>query len=188
MKPLFLKACKTLTGAVLFALAIAFFSSLFGCNSKTKPTPENFTAAINKWFFEHPDCLLSNVRFPYETSDPAEIKRLTSLVKAQLLEVHEEASIHVSRFTVSTVGTRYAPRFCYGHRSVSSIDSFTPPAVANGFPETQVTYHYTMQDVPIWAKTPEVELAFPKLATAISGQASDHATLAQTMAGWQVPD
>jgi len=174
--------------AALALLSALYFVALLGCNSKTKPTPENYTAALNKWFLEHSDCLLSNVRFPYETSNPDQIKQFDSLVKAQLLEVHQEASIHISRYTVSTTGARYAPRFCYGHRVVSSIDSSTPPAVVNGFPQTQVTYHYTMADVPIWAKTPEVQLAFPKLATATSGQASDHATLAQTLAGWQVPD
>jgi len=181
-------AQSKLFSAIIAVLSAALLTASLGCNSKTKPTPENFTAALNKWFLEHSDCLLSNTRFPYETSNRAEIKQFNSLVKAQLLEVHEEASIHVSRYTVSASGARYAPRFCYGHRVVSSIDSSTPPAVANGFPETQVTYHYIMQDVPIWAKTTEVQVAFPKLATATSGQASDHATLAQTLAGWQVPD
>jgi hypothetical protein len=178
----------TLRNASVGFVSLVLMLTCGGCNSKTKPTPENFTAALNTWFGEHPDCLLSNTRFPYETSDPAEVKQLTSLVTAQLLEVHQESGIHVSRFTVSTAGTRYAPRFCYGHRTVSSIDSSTPPATVNGFPQTQVTYHYTMQDVPIWAKTPEVQSAYPKLATALSGQASDHASLAQTMAGWQVPE
>src|ERR1700739_2556138 len=121
------------------------------------------------------------MRFPYETSDPAETKQLNSLVKTQLLEANQEAAIHVSRFTVSSTGTRYAPRFCYGHRVVSSIDSSTPPTPVNGFPQTQVTYHYTMQDVPIWAKTSEVMAEYPKLANALSGQASDHSALAQTM-------
>jgi len=181
-------ALRSIRTNTLTTLLLALLVTTSGCNSKTKATPENFTAALNAWFLEHPDCLLSNTRFPYETSNPDEVKQLTSLVKAQLLEVHEEARIHVSRFTVSTVGTRYAPRFCFGHRVVSSIESFTPPTVVNGFPQTQVVYHYTMQDVPIWAKTPEVQFAFPRLATALSGQASDHATLAQTIAGWSVPD
>ena len=175
------------TAALALLSLVPSFTST-ACNSKTKPTPENFTATLNAWFSEHPDCLLSNTRFPYETSDPAEIKRMNSLVKAQLLDVHEETSIHVSRFTPTTTGARYAPRFCYGHRIVSSIDSSTPPTVVNGFPQTQVTYHYNMQDVPIWAKGAEVQAAFPNLAEATSGQATDHATLAQTIAGWSVPD
>lgn len=176
---------NTLKAAALFALLLG---ASIGCNSKTKPTPANFTATLNAYFLEHPDCLLSNTRFPYETSDPASIKQMNSLVKATLLEVHAEPAIHVSRYTTTPTGARYAPRFCFGHRVISSIDSSTPPAVVNGFPQTQVVYHYTMQDVPIWAKSSDIQLAFPNLAAALSGQASDHANLAQTLAGWQVPD
>ena len=78
--------------------------------------------------------------------------------------------------------------FCYGHRLISAIDSFTPPAQANGFPETQVVYHYAMEDVPVWAKSADVRAAFPAMARATSGTATDKATLAATMAGWSVPD
>jgi hypothetical protein len=90
---------------------------------------------------------------------------------------------------VARAGTRYAPRFCYGHRVISSIDSFTPPAKgASGFPETHVTYHYTLTDVPVWAKSPDVLAAFPDMAGATTNGGSGQATLAQTLAGWQVPE
>ena len=179
--------------AIRQLLSVGSFAVLIlaatGCNTKTKPTPENFTATLNAHFLDHPDCLLPNPpRFPYETSDPAQTKQMDSLVKAQLLTVEKEISIHASRYTPTTTGARVAPRFCYGHRAVTTIDSSTPPALANGFPETQVTYHYEMKDVPIWAKTPEVQAAFPDMAQAVGGQGSAKATLAKTMAGWQVPD
>ena len=80
--------------------------------------------------------------------------------------VEREAAIHASRYSVTQGGERAAPRFCYGHRSVTAIDSFTPPAQANGFPETQVSYRYEIKDVPVWAKTPEVQAAFPEMAKA----------------------
>jgi hypothetical protein len=115
-------------------------------------------------------------------------KQLDALAAEQLLSVEQERQLHVSRYTTTDAGARVAPRFCYGHRIVSSIDSFTPPAQANGFPETQVTYHYTLQDVPVWAKSDAMRAAFPAMALATSGNASDKATLAGTMAGWQVPD
>ena len=178
----------TLKAAALAILAAAILSPTVGCNTKTKPTPENFISTLNAFFQEHPDCLLVDTRFPYETSDPAKTKQLNTLVKSQLLEVSVEAAIHASRYTVTTTGARYAPRFCFGHRVVTSIDSQTPLTVVNGFRQTQVTYHYKMEDVPVWAKSDDVLAAFPKLATALSGQASDNATLAQTIAGWQVPD
>jgi len=162
---------------------------LAGCQSKTKATPENFIVGLNANYQTHSECLFPQApRFPYGTSDKAEIKQFDSLVKAQLLTVAQEPAIHVSRYTVTPAGARYAPRFCYGHRSVTAVDSFTPPAQANGFPETHVTYRYTIQDVPVWAKTPEVLAAFPEMAKAISSESTAQATLAGTLAGWQVPE
>jgi hypothetical protein len=180
---------RTHATSVPGALVLSFLFLLSGCaSSKSRATAANFTAGLNKHFLEHSDCLLDNIRFPFEASGRDKTKQMDSLVKAQLLEKTEETSIHVSRYTVTPTGARYAPRFCYGHREVTSIDSFTPPAAANGFTETTVVYHYVMNDVPVWAKTPEVEAAFPEMAKATSGQATGKAILAQTPVGWQVPD
>lgn len=175
--------------AIAASLGIALLLAGSGCApSKSAPTPENFTNAINAYFVEHHDCLLSNIRFPYETTDKTETKELDSLVKSLLLDKGEEASIHSSRYTVTPAGLRYAPRFCYGNREVTSIDGSTPLTVVNGFRQTTVTYHYVMKDVPVWAKSPEVLAAFPEMAKAISGPSAGKITLAQTTASWQVPD
>lgn len=170
------------------ALICTLLFSFVGCHSKSAPTSENFIQGLNKHFVDHPDCLLSNMSFPYETSDRKEAAQMDTLVKSQLLDKTVEMAIHVSRYTVTTVGTRYAPRFCYGHRTVTAINQFTPPAIANGFKETQVTYSYSMEEVPVWAKSPFVLDAFPAMAQVISGHATGVATLAQTPVGWQVPD
>jgi hypothetical protein len=171
------------------ALTITFLVVATGCSSsKAKPTPENFTHALNSYFLDHKDCLLADTHFPYETTDKAKTKQMDSLAKALLLKKEEEMSIHASRYTVTDAGARFAPKFCYGHREVTSIDSFTPPAVANGFNQTAITYHYEMKEVPVWAKTPEVQAAFPEMAQATSGQSTGKATLGQTPAGWQVPE
>ncbi len=170
------------------ALTCTLLFSATGCHPKSAPTSANFVQGLNKHFVDHPDCLLSNVRFPYETSDRKETARMDSLVKSQLLDKTVEMTIHVSRYTVAPAGTRYAPRFCYGHRVINTIDHFTPPALANGFKETQVTYHYTMQEVPVWARSADVLKAFPAMARVVSGESTGVATLAQTPVGWQVPD
>jgi hypothetical protein len=179
----------TALAAALLLLALA------ACDSKSKATPANFILGINAHFADHPDCLFPNPAFPdppafpFETTDPAKTKQLNALADAQLLNVQVERDIHASRYTTTEVGARVAPRFCYGHRVVTSVDSFTPPAQANGFPETQVTYHYTLQDVPVWAKSDAMRSAFPALALdTAGGGASGTSTLAGTMAGWQVPD
>lgn len=174
---------------LVFLVSTALLSVLCGCKSRSSATPANFIAGLNRYYADHPECLFTvPLRFPHETSDPAETKRLNALADMQLLDVHQAASIHVSRYTPTTAGSRYAPRFCYGHRVVNAIDHFTPPAPANGFPETQVTYQYRLENVPVWAKSQEVQAVFPAVAKALSGESTGTATLAGTMAGWQVPD
>jgi len=170
-------------------LAVTSLLVMAGCHSKSAATPENFIVGLNAHFIDHPECLFPVApRFPYETSDPVETKQMNALAAERLLTVNEEPAIHVSRYTPTDAGARVAPRFCYGNRMVTSIDSFTPPAQANGFPETQVVYHYTMEDVPVWAKSDAMRAVFPAMALATSGTATDKATLAGTVAGWQVPD
>ena len=160
-----------------------------GCNSKTKATPDNFTKTINAYFQERPECLFSGLHFPYATNDPALTKQLNTLVKTQLLESSYESAVRTTRYTATKTGARYAPRFCYGHRVAGSIDNFSSPAKgATGFPETHIDYHYTLTDVPVWAKSSDVLAAFPDMATATTSGGSGKITLAQTLAGWQVPE
>ena len=173
--------------ALVACAALALVAA--GCHSKTAATPENFTEGLNTFFAAHPECLLPNApRFPYETGDPVELKQMNALVAAQLLTVSSEQSIRVSRYTPTPAGARLAPKFCYGHRVVTSIDSFTPPAPANGFNESQVTYHYKIEDLPVWADSASIRAAFPDMAHKTSGTASDKAVMASTIAGWKVPD
>jgi len=187
-------AARRTSTRIASAIAASLASALLllplaGCNPNTAATPQNFIAGLNRHFLDHPDCLFpDSPTFPYETTDPEKTTQMNALVASQLLTVKEEREIHVSRYTPTDAGARAAPRFCYGHRVVSSIDSFTPPAPANGFTESQVVYHYTMEDMPVWAKTDAMRTAFPAMALAASGTASDKATLARTMVGWQVPD
>jgi len=172
---------------VAFGLLVA--AGVVGCHSKTAATPENFTQTLNAYFLEHPDCLLTPApRFPYETSNAAEIKQFDALTDARLLTRATETAIHVNRYTITDAGARYAPRFCYGHREVKTIVDSTKPTQANGFVETNVTFTYTMMDVPVWAKGTEVQAAYPAMATATTAGGTATHTLAQTMAGWQVPE
>lgn len=184
-----LSAGIRLTALAAGALTLALLVPATGCTgTKNAPTPQNFTLALNAWFVNHPNCLFPNIRFPFETTDKATTKQMDSLVKSLLLEKSEEMSIHASRYTVSAAGARFAPRFCYGHREITSIDNSTPLAVVGGFKETTVNYHYVMKEVPVWAKSPDVLAAFPEMAQAIQNESTGTSRLAQTISSWQVPD
>jgi hypothetical protein len=113
---------------------------------------------------------------------------MDALVVAQILEAKKEPAIHITRYTLTTTGERAGTHLCYGHRQVTSIVSSTPPAQANGFLETSVTYGYKMVDTPMWAKTAEVEAAYPKMAQQVSGDARATMTLARNRVTWLVPE
>ena len=161
-----------------------------GCNnSKTRPTNENYIHTLNAYFLDHSDCLLDGaMTFPLETSDPVKTRQMNALAKAQIVEAHSEPAIHVSRYILTEEGRRVGAHLCYGHREVTQILSSTPPAKANGFVETQVSYRYKIEDLPVWAKTPGLFEEFPAMAREASGQATDQATLALTGVGWSVPE
>jgi len=179
-------------GSAAFLLMLA----MVGCQSKTSPTKENYTAALNTYYAGHDDCLFpGGLRFPYEmsaksvaTDGPVSTKQLEALVTAGMLEKTEDKELHVNRYTLSAAGSRATTRFCYGHRVLASVDSSTEPAKVNGFPETQVEYHYTLVDVPLWAKSGSLQAAFPEMGKAVHDGGQGKSRLSQTLAGWQVPE
>ena len=163
--------------------------SLTACNSKTKATPENYMATLNAYFPDHPDCLLDGtVKFPLETGDATLTRQMDALAVAKMVEGTRAPLLHITRYTLTDSGTKAGKNFCYGQRQVTGILASTPPALANGFTETVVDYHYKIADMPVWAKTPQVLAAFPKMAQEASGTATDKATLALTGVGWSVPN
>ena len=176
------------TGALALGLMLA------GCTGFKAPTPQNFTRALNAYYSNHDDCLFpSAIRFPYEAStasndtDPNK-KGLDALAAAGLLKSLEDRDIHVKRYSLTTFGSRVPPRFCYGHRVVTSIDASTPPAMVNGQSTTQVSYHYKMMDVPGWTDSDSMRKTFPAFAKATSADAQDRTTLVLTVNGWRVPE
>ncbi len=165
-----------------------------GCSSKTKPTDQNFMAGLNAYYANHNECLFpSALRFPYEVSPGPNAKqdkqRMDALMNAGLMKRTEDRTIHVDVYALTPAGERAAGRFCYGHRQVTSIESFTPPVkAANGLLESQVAYRYNMMDVPVWVKTDEMQKAFPEMAKALAGDSMGESKMANAGVGWQVPN
>jgi hypothetical protein len=163
-----------------------------GCSSASKPTDENFTKALNAYYQSHSDCLFpQGRRFPYEVAPGAGAKegkaQMDALTNAGMFKRLEDLDLHVDSYSLTPIGQRYAPRFCYGHREVSGIVSHTPPGPRNGFTETDVTYRYTMAEVPVWAQTESIQAVFPEMKNELSGNATDQLTLATAGVDWQVP-
>jgi hypothetical protein len=164
-----------------------------GCsNSANQPTDKNFMEVLNAFYQDRNECLFPQGRqFPYEVAPGAGAReakaQMDALMEAGMFKRLEDRDLHVDSYSLTPIGQRYAPRFCYGHRVVSGIVDHTPPGPRNGFTETDVTYRFSMEDVPIWARTDAMKAAYPQLAKALGPNPTDQQTLASVGAGWQVP-
>jgi hypothetical protein len=174
-----------------------------GCNKKADNSI-NYKSAINTYYSAHPACLFSEPKqFPTQktTSDTSSTAPYNALVDQGLLvrttaekKVFIVASKQVTNYDLSSNGRSAWTadttqpgfgNFCYGHRSVSTIDSSTPTTSDVGA-TTQVNYHYSFSDAPSWASAAETKTAFPNVATDLSGPQAATATLTNTANGWQV--
>jgi hypothetical protein len=173
-----------------------------GCNKKADNTI-NYKSAINSYYSAHPVCLFSeSVKFPVQvaTSDASKTAPYDALVDQGLLvrTTAEKKIVILSKqennydlsnegrqaWTADTSQPGYG-NFCYGHRSVSSVDSSTP-TTSNPGATIEVTYHYSVSDAPSWATAAETKNAFPSVQANLSGPQAAHATLTNTNNGWQV--
>ncbi|MGH9587197.1 MAG: hypothetical protein ACRD3F_09620 [Acidobacteriaceae bacterium] len=181
------KACvRSMALGVVWAVWLAM-----GCSGALKPTNAKLTAGLNSYFADHSECLFpQGMRFPYEVTpgkgSKAEEKKMDALKAAGLLNELKDLTLHVERYSLNAQGERVAPRFCYGHRVVTSVDGFTPPVKQGNLMETTVTFHARMRDVPVWAKTDELKAAFPELAANLSAPQQGQMVMATAGVGWSV--
>jgi hypothetical protein len=177
---------------------------LAGCN-KQDNSNTNYQAAINDYYKAHPSCLWQETKkFPVQaaTADDAKTEGYDALTDAGLLtrttaekKVFIVASKQVNNYDLSPKGRSdwtadttqpgYG-NFCYGHRTVDAIDSATAGVNGSGVKTAVVNYHYSFADVPDWAKSQEVQTAFPSVGAALakSQPAQDSLVMNGTM--WQV--
>jgi len=160
-----------------------------GCS--VKPTNAKLEQGLNLYFAGHEECLFpQGMRFPYEvTPGPAakaEEEKFDAMHSVGLLNELKDLSMHVERYSLTPLGERVAPRFCYGHKEVTSVDAFTPPAKDGNVLETTVTYHAAMRDVPMWVKTDAMTKAFPEMAQDIAGPREGQIVMGTAGVGWRV--
>jgi hypothetical protein len=192
---------RTHYGPVLLCGVTILFA---GCTKKDD-SRANYEAAINNYYKAHPVCLWQDTKkFPVQaaTADDAKTEGYDALTDAGLLarttaekKVFIVASKQVNNYDLSADGRNswtvdatqpgYG-NFCYGNRSVDSIDSFSSGVNGSGLKTAEVNYHYTLSGVPGWAKTQEVKTAFPSVGAALAQSQPAHDSLVMNGDSWQV--
>lgn len=185
----------------ILALAAVVVLATTACNKKADNN-SNYKTAINTFYSAHPNCLWSSPKkFPVQAdaSDTDKTSDLDALVDQGLLtrtsaekRVFIIASKQVNNYDISGTGRgswTADPQqpgfgnFCYGHRSVSTIDSATENTGQVGA-TTAVNYRYIVADVPGWASAAETQNAYPQLKADLAGPQAAQATLTDTSNGW----
>jgi hypothetical protein len=175
-----------------------------GCNNGSN-TDAAYKAAINQHFKAFPVCIWSQPKkLPVQaaTADDAKTAGYDALTQEGLLtrttaekKVFIIASKQVNNYDLSDKGrTLWTPdssqpghgNFCYGTREVTSIDNSTPGTNGQGAKTVDVSYHYRVANVATWANSQEMKTAFPGIASALSSDASDRATLIMTGDHWEL--
>jgi hypothetical protein len=175
------------------AAGLVMMVAVSGCHKKqTEASNENFKRAINAYFYNHRDeCLFTTVRkFPDEVKvrEKDEMKDMDALSKAGLLTRIEDGAFQLVRYDLTPLGARATGRFCFGHRDVTAVDSFTPLRAEDKRKATDVTYHYRIIDAPVWAQDENLKKRFSELARKTSGNAEGKTTVMSAYEGWEVPD
>jgi hypothetical protein len=192
-------AARRLFRAATLCGATALFAC--GCNKKMDNTA-NFKSAIDTYYAAHPACLWPDpIKFPVQadTGDVSKTSPYDALVDQGLLvrTTAEKkkliiASKQVNNYDLSDQGRSAWTadptqpgfgNFCYGHRTVSSLDSSTPTNDQSGA-TTLVAYHYTLGSAPSWATAAETQNAYPEVQANLSGPKTDQETLTNTNQGW----
>lgn len=176
-----------------------------GCHGKKDPDPSNFKSALNDYYNTHPECIWANpLKLPAQadTSNDSQTKEYDALTDAGLLKRSTEekkrfliGSKPVNNYDLSDKGRTFWTgdatqpgygNFCYGHRDVQAVDNFTTAPNQNGANTATVSYHYGLASVPEWAKSPQVQVAFPKIQASITEPQVASSKLVQTQEGWKV--
>ncbi|SFS05899.1 hypothetical protein SAMN05421771_1142 [Granulicella pectinivorans] len=196
---------KTSLNQITQAVALCAVAVLgvAGCK-KTADNSLNYKSALNTYYDAHPACLWTqSKKFPTQanTSDGDKTAPFDALVDQGLLvrTTGEKKELiilskQVTNYDLSDQGRSawtadvnqpgYG-NFCYGHWSVSSIDSTTPTTDQPGA-TTQVSYHYGLSGTPAWATAPETQNAFPSIRANLAPNLTGSATLSNTTGGWVV--
>jgi hypothetical protein len=186
-----------------YALAWFFLALMAtGCN-KGDNNDLNYKTAINDHFKAFPACIWSEPKkFPVQaaTSDDSKTEGYDALTQEGLLtrttaekKVLIIASKQVNNYDLSEKGrTSWTPdssqpgygNFCYGHREVTSIDNSTLGTNGAGAKTVDVNYRYQVANVADWANSQEMKTAYPSIASSLSSNSSDIATLVMTGDHW----
>ncbi|SOE97642.1 hypothetical protein SAMN05414139_10787 [Burkholderia sp. D7] len=185
---------------------------LEGCDQKSKPTQENFKAAIQSALDKRPAlCAQSPAQtFPFDEPKGSgwgvdDYKRAQALASAGLLkstetkiplQVDKSITVDGAHFALTDEGKKYLipaeaaidnPKFCGGKVKLRDITSATAPVGEGVGSQVLVTYAYDVVDAPAWTHNAAMQKIFADDLRAVSETTNARSRLELTQDGWSMP-
>jgi len=78
-----------------------------------------------------------------------------------------------------------APQLCFATRKILEITNFTTPSEGSGVTATNVTFTYTLDEIPAWTQNPKIKEVYKSFSGGISQKTlEDNQDLILTNNGW----
>ncbi|GJH04572.1 hypothetical protein [Paraburkholderia terrae] len=165
----------------LVVAAAATVLLLAACSNSKEANTSNFEAAVTDGLKSGPSmCVSVALDWPDsapDSSDRAQVRR--PLVEAGLLSATPVsvanavgAPVPGHKYDLTAEGKNYANRgaLCYGKPHLQKLLDWDPVQTVLGVPQTMAHFTYTIDDLPEWAKRPDVQAALPNMRNVIDGQ------------------
>ncbi|WP_194791649.1 hypothetical protein [Pseudomonas sp. UFMG81] len=195
---------------------LALLATLFGCSEDRQATETGLRQAAQSWLdSQYPHCFVVS-SFPTRTRDfdiDGNNQALHALAQVGVVSETEIARTEVPArlwqpartdiyyaYALTEEGRKYykpdavsrkdgskVGGLCFGKAQVTAIEQFTAPTEQAGQTRSQVTYRYTIAELPAWAADKSVQASVKGLGQAIDSarqplQAT--ASMALTKRGW----
>jgi hypothetical protein len=176
------------------------FALVAGCSHG--PDKPALKSAIDSYYSTQNECVWAHpAEFPLQVHTAHDTETYDALTNAGLLNRathHEDLRFlgpqQMNDYELTSKGrSEWTPdpeqsghgNFCFGHRQVTTIDKVAARK-QGGVTTAVVSYHYGLTGVPDWAKSDEIQAAFPDIKADLSGSSSSAANLEKGPDGWQV--
>jgi hypothetical protein len=149
---------------------------------------------MNKYYEGRPMCLWDQpLKLPVVNATREQVDNLglDGLADAGLLQVKGRGARGTKTYVLTPEGksalnpdifTPGAGNFCYGRRTVVSVDK----AQRNSSTTELVSYQYKVTSPAAWATERSIQDAFPEVADELAGPHAAEVTLLDTTSGWEV--
>lgn len=192
-------------------IPLALLASLLGCSDGQEATEASLHHAAQAWLdTQYPRCFVATT-FPTRTRDfdlDGTNQALRALARVGVVSEQEVSRTEVPERLWQPARTDIYYRYeltekgralykadgqdgkgglCFGKAQVTAIERFTPPVERDGSKRTQVTFRYSVGELPAWADDPALKADIKGLAQAAASAAQPVEVtqgMVQTDQGW----